>query len=176
MHRHAWRVGGVLEGCWRGLKQRLEFGETCVKARNVWKIKNNNIGHGREYSGVTTPGQLWAMPRLPFGLPRLPCPQIDKTFYVTLMLLVSCPGCPSTLVTPMREYTCVRGTNECMQRCASECDGMRKAGCDTAGVNFVWGVEVGLERFSKCWESKDDQANFKSRLCIYIYYMGQLSL
>ena len=45
-------------------------------------------------SGITTPGQLWAMPRLPFGLPRLPCPQIDKTFYVTLMLLASCPGCP----------------------------------------------------------------------------------
>ena len=47
-------------------------------------------------SGVTTPGQLWAMPRLPFGLLRLPCPQIDKTFYVTLMLLVSCSGCPFT--------------------------------------------------------------------------------
>ena len=45
-------------------------------------------------SGVTTPGQLWAMP-------RLPCPQIDKTFYVTLMLLVSCPGCSFTLVTPL---------------------------------------------------------------------------
>ena len=52
-------------------------------------------------SGVTTPGQLWAMTRLPFGLPRLPCPQIDKTFYGILMLLVSCPGCPFTLVTPL---------------------------------------------------------------------------
>ena len=55
-------------------------------------------------SGVTTPGQLWAMPRLHFGLPRLPCSQIDETFYVTLMLLVSCPGCPGcpfTLVTPL---------------------------------------------------------------------------
>ena len=55
-------------------------------------------------SGVTTPGQLWAMPGLPFGLPRLPCPQIDETFYVTLMLLASCPGCPGcpfTLVTPL---------------------------------------------------------------------------
>ena len=54
-------------------------------------------------SGVTTPGQLWAMPRLPFGLPRLLCPQIDKTFYVyvTLMLLVSWPGCPFTLVKPL---------------------------------------------------------------------------
>ena len=29
-------------------------------------------------SGLTTPGQLWAMPRFPFGLPRLPCLQIDK--------------------------------------------------------------------------------------------------
>ena len=52
-------------------------------------------------SGVTTPGQLWAMPRLPFGRPRLPCPQIDKTFYVTPMLLISCPGCSFTLVTPL---------------------------------------------------------------------------
>ena len=42
------------------------------------------------------------MPRLPFGLPRLPCPQIDKTFYVTLMLLVSCPDCPFTLFTPLK--------------------------------------------------------------------------
>ena len=42
-------------------------------------------------SGVATPRQLWAMPRLPFGLPRLPWHQIDKTFYGTLMLLVSCP-------------------------------------------------------------------------------------
>ena len=57
------------------------------------------------HSGVTTHGQLWAMPRFPFGLPRLPRPQIDQTFYVshvTLMLLVSCPGCPFTLVTPLR--------------------------------------------------------------------------
>ena len=55
---------------------------------------------GRTRSGVTTPGQLWAMPRLFFGLPRLPCPQIDKTFYVTLMpcckvsvaLVADCPA------------------------------------------------------------------------------------
>ena len=50
---------------------------------------------------LTAPGQLWAMPRLSFGLPRFPCPQIDKTFYVTLMLLVICPGCPFILVTPV---------------------------------------------------------------------------
>ena len=48
------------------------------------KVKSCNFkkAHMRLYngilltSGVTTPGQLWSMTRLPFGLTRLPCPRI----------------------------------------------------------------------------------------------------
>ena len=34
------------------------------------------------------------MPRLSFGLPRLPCPQMDKTIYVTLTLIGRLPRLP----------------------------------------------------------------------------------
>jgi hypothetical protein len=62
---------------------------------------NYSANQVKRKSRNTMPRQLWAMPGLPFELPRLPCPQIDKTFYVTLMLLASCPGCPFFLVTPL---------------------------------------------------------------------------
>ena len=76
------------------------------KTKNVrfWKHLNRD-SFRKSLLGSQLCGQrrnyTWAMPRLPFGLPRLPCPQIDKTFYVTLMLFVSCPGCLCTLVTPL---------------------------------------------------------------------------
>jgi hypothetical protein len=65
-----------------------------TNSTNVSDVKMTRFGYRVDLirerhvrvSGVTTPGQLWAMPRLPFGLPRLPCPKSDKTFYVKCAL------------------------------------------------------------------------------------------
>ena len=52
------------------------------KQQNFIQFGNSFFSTSVVCSNVTTPGQLWAMPKLPFGLPRLPCLQIDKTFYL----------------------------------------------------------------------------------------------
>src|SRR3989442_623220 len=53
----------------------LPKGKACGSDNISAELLQCMAGRGVQIiSGVTTPGQLWAMSRLPFGLPRLDCP------------------------------------------------------------------------------------------------------
>ena len=54
--------------CYSSLQLTNTF-KTCTKHLAQWSI---------------TPGHWWSMTRLFFGLTRLPCSQIDKTFYQSI--------------------------------------------------------------------------------------------
>ena len=56
----------------------------CIPGQ-LWAMPRLPFGLPRLPLPRCIPGQLWAMPRLPFGLPRLPCPQIDKTVVTPLI-------------------------------------------------------------------------------------------